>query len=263
LLYNWLRTKVKKAAPYEKLALIYDFVMRHVDYGMWVDYVLQIYKELNFQPESLLDSSCGTGSFLINMQHSVRSVYGCDGSLPMVQQARKKENLEKIPVWVGDMRRIGLKRKVNAIVCLYDSINYLRTPDEIQLALENFYDITSPGGVLVFDICTIQNSELNFSNYYETKKEKDFAYTRWSHFDRKKQIQYTEFQIKFKGDGALYHEVHRQRIYHTETFFDIIDKTKWKLAFALDGFSFESANHNSNRIHFVLRKQETTDDSLF
>ncbi len=263
MLYNWLRTKVKKAEPYEKLAPIYDFVMRHVDYRMWADYVLQIYEELHFQPESLLDAACGTGNFLINIQHSVRKVYGCDNSFAMIQQSQKKSILGEVAIWVGDIRRIGMKKRVDAVVCLYDSINYLRTPDEIQLALENFYDLTLPGGILIFDICTVQNSELNFSNYYETKKEKNFAYTRWSHFDRKKQIQYTEFQIKFKGDGALYHEVHRQRIYHTETFFNLIEKTKWKLMFTLDGFSFDPANANSNRIHFVLKKQEATDDSLF
>ncbi len=263
MLYNWLRKKVKKAAPYEKLAPIYDFMMRHVDYAMWADYVLQIYRKLEFQPDSLLDTSCGTGNFLINMRKFVPKLYGCDGSFSMVKQARKKESLAEIPIWAGDMRRIGLKKNVDALVCLYDSINYLCTSDEILLALENFYDLTNPGGVLIFDICTIQNSELNFSNYYETKKEKDFAYTRWSHFDHKTQIQYTEFQIKFRGDGTLYHEVHRQRIYHTETFFHLIEKTEWKLVFALDGFSFEPPSHNSNRIHFVLRKQEASDDSLF
>ena len=254
MLYNWLRKKTKKVAPYEKLAPIYDFVMRHVDYSMWADYVLQIYKKLEFEPESLLDISCGTGNFLINMRNTVRKLYGCDGSFSMIQQARKKESLLEIPIWVGDMRRIGLRKNVDALVCLYDSINYLRTPDQILLALENFYDITSPDGVVIFDICTTQNSELNFSNYHETKKESGFAYRRWSHFDRKTQIQYTEFQIKFKGDGTLYHEVHRQRIYRTETFFDLIEKTRWKLVFALDGFSFEPASRNSNRIHFVLRK---------
>lgn len=254
MLYNWLRTKIKKAEPYEKLAPIYDFVMRHVDYEMWVEYVLKIYKTLDFHPENLIDTSCGTGSFLLNMRKHIKNLYGCDGSFPMIRQARKKDGLHEIPLWVGDMRRIGLKEQMDAVVCLYDSINYLRTPDEIQLALENFYDLTSSGGVLIFDICTLQNSMLNFSNYYETKKEKYFSYTRWSHFDRKKQIQYTEFQIKFKGDGAFYHEVHRQRIYHTEVFFDIIEKTSWNLKYALDGFSFDPASHNSNRIHFVLKK---------
>lgn len=254
MLFNWLQKNIKHVPPYEKLAPIYDFLMRHVDYQMWAEHILSIYKKLHFSPESLLDTSCGTGSFLANLSGKITELYGCDGSFPMIRQARMKEKLNRIPLWVNDMRRFGLKKQVDAIVCLYDSINYLKTSDEILLALENFYETVKERGVLIFDICTIQNSELNFSNYYEVKKENGFSYTRRSRFDRKKHIQITEFQIKFKNDPRLYHEVHRQRIYPTELFFDLIEKTNWTLKYALDGFSFDAAHQNSNRIHFVLIK---------
>jgi hypothetical protein len=185
---------------------------------------------------------------------SLPKLLGFDGSLAMVAEARKKETLAGIPLWVGDMRRFGLREKVDAVVCLYDSINYLLNIEAVQLALENFYEVTTSQGVAIFDICTLQNSELNFSNYYESKKEKQFSYTRWSHFDRESRIQFTEFQIKFRGDGTAYHEIHRQRIYPTERFIDVIEKTPWKLCAAFDGFSRDPASRNSNRVHFVLTK---------
>ena len=254
MLYNWLPKKVKRVQPYEKLAHIYDFVMRHVDYDLWAEYVLNLLMMVDRLPSSLLDVSCGTGSFLSRLKWRVPELYGFDGSLAMVAQARKKDILEGIPLWVGDMRRFGLRRKVDTVVCLYDSINYLLNIEAVQLALENFYEITTPRGVLVFDICTIQNSELNFANYYESKKEKTFSYTRWSHYDRESRIQFTEFHIKFKGDGTAYHEIHRQRIYPIEQFVDVIEKTPWKLRAALDGFSRDPASRNSNRVHFLLTK---------
>jgi len=254
LLYNWLHRKVKRAQPYEKLAQIYDFVMRHVDYDMWAEYVLDLLKIADVRPNTLLDVSCGTGSFLSQLRGKIDCLYGFDTSFAMVAEARQKESLQGMPLWVGDIRRFGLRRRVDAAVCLYDSINYLLNLEAVQLALENLYEATTPKGVLVFDICTIQNSELNFSNYYENKKTKTFSYTRWSHFDRISQIQFTEFQIKFKGDGTTYHEVHRQRIYPTEQIVDVIDQTPWKLQGAFDGFSLSPADRNSNRVHFLLIK---------
>ncbi len=254
MLYSWLPKKVKRVQPYEKLAQIYDFVMRHVDYEMWAEYILNLFSLVESRPATLLDASCGTGNFLSNLRWNVPKLYGFDGSLAMVAQARKKEYLEEIPFWVADIRRFGLRKKVDAAVCLYDSINYLLNLEAVQLALENFYEATTSRGVLVFDICTIQNSELNFSNYYESRKEKDFSYTRWSHFDRESRIQFTEFQIKFKDDSTAYHEVHRQRIYPTELFVDVIEKTPWKLRAAFDGFTQDPASRNSNRVHFLLTK---------
>ena len=48
--------------PYDGLATIYDFVMRHVDYVEWSGYVHKLLTKFGNKPQSLIDLACGTGN---------------------------------------------------------------------------------------------------------------------------------------------------------------------------------------------------------
>ena len=50
--------------PYQGLAPIYDYVMRHVDYGEWVDYVHSLLERWDPDATQVCDLACGTGKTL-------------------------------------------------------------------------------------------------------------------------------------------------------------------------------------------------------
>ena len=82
--------KYRKVKPYSKLALIYDYMMRHVNYIEWSKFIYSILKQNGIDSGNVLDISCGTGSFLKAFAKYGYSIYGSDFSPSMIERARIK-----------------------------------------------------------------------------------------------------------------------------------------------------------------------------
>lgn len=252
---SWSTKSVQRVQPYEKLASIYDHVMRHVNYARWGDYIQQLLELWRPETRSVLDIACGTGNLLSELRHRGFLLAGADYSPAMVAVARKKPALRGIPLFTADMTQFYVKKPVETVLCLYDSINYLMELAHLRRFFDSAEQVLVKDGLLIFDICTEHNSLEFFFNYYDHEKTETFSYDRWSHYDRKNRIQFTEFKIRFKSDPAVYHEVHRQRIYSIREILEAIEPSGFDLLAAYHMFSTQPASPRSNRIHFVLRKK--------
>ena len=133
---KWSTKNVRRVPPYDKLAPIYDHIMKHVNYQEWADYANGLI--LNWMPDtkSVLDVACGTGNILLEFTRFNYQLYGSDSSYPMVLQASYKRGLKRIPLWQGDMANLRLRRKIDVVLCLYDSINYIMNKEQILYFLE-------------------------------------------------------------------------------------------------------------------------------
>jgi len=256
LRFHWSTKSVVHVAPYEKLAAIYDHVMRHVDYRQWAEYVVHLIGLWHPEARDILDVSCGTGNLLVHLRQYPYRLYGCDASFPMIRKAVQKAELEGCPLWCGDMTRIGLRRSVDVLLCLYDSVNYLLEEEDLRRFLAEAHAAIAPDGLLIFDVCTEHNSLEFFYNYYDHEKHETFWYDRWSHYDRRERIQFTEFKIRFRDDPNVYLEVHRQRIYPVPRFLKLIEESPLELMATYHMFTTQPATARSNRIHFVLKKPQ-------
>ena len=241
-------------APYSKLALFYDDVMAHVDYELWAKYVNKILRKNNIEPKRLIDISCGTGSFLLESYRENREYFGCDFSMSMLQQAKKKSHDKSISYFLADMTSLALKESFDAAVCLYDSINYVLEPQGWEKNLNCVYDLLLPNGVYIFDICTERNSIKYFDNYIERGAGYGYQYVRESYFDREQRIHHNKFTIEFSEDENVYIEDHQQLILSLEEIISICEKSPLKLVDFYDGFTFRRGSEKSIRVHFVLRK---------
>ncbi len=253
---RWSVRDVKKVRPYEKLASIYDHLMSHVDYQFWAEYTHDLIQRWHPQVQTLLDIACGTGNLLKEMNEFSYKLFGCDFSFPMVLQAAKKPSLWNVSLWQSDMVHPAFKRRMDVILCLYDSINYIMKEEKIAQFLITTNALLSPQGILIFDICTERNSLNYFYNYYDHDENEKFSYDRWSHYNQKKKIQFTEFKIRIKNNPVTYHEVHEQRIYPISIFLRLIKSSPLKILSVYDEFSFDQPQNKSNRIHFVLQRRE-------
>ncbi len=255
--FNWLK-KEYKVPCYSQIAPFYDYLMRHVNYARWYEYLTALFNMHLLHHESILEIACGTGILLEKFSLDGWKVYGFDYSRQMAQRARRRlQKVENDPaIWVGDMRQFALSHPVDAVICLYDSINYCLDEDELLRALACIYNALSPGGLLIFDAVTVRNCKKNFQNFYEKDEFGDIEYIRQSHFEAKTRSQINEFFITVHENGSRrFYEQHVQHIFPIATFENLLKKFQWEIIGIFDNFSRRPGSEKSDRVHFVVRKK--------
>ena len=258
---------------YTYVAQFYDYLMRHVDYVTWGEYIgtftslVQCKSKLPIQNSAafsdgkiltVLELACGTGKMQLELAKAGHHIFGMDYSTEMLQiSAKRLRQTGYSPhLWCGDMRHLRTKIKFNIAICLYDSINYCLKLEEVQQVLNNVSTILTTGGLFIFDVCTLHNCRKNFGNYTENDAKGHISYQRYSHFEPGANIQHNEFCI-FNEDIAKveFHENHIQKIYSLKQIRSTINKRYWKEVGCFSGFSRHPGTERSERVHFVLQKK--------
>jgi SAM-dependent methyltransferase len=101
----------------------------------------------------ILDLCCGTGTLARRLCALGFEVTGVDSSEGMLQIAR-----EHVPEGLfvkAEASRFALEQPVDAAVSLFDSLNHLLEPRQMQEALECVHAALRPGGGFVFDLNTV------------------------------------------------------------------------------------------------------------
>ena len=97
---------------------------------------------------SLLDVACGTGRHLEHLREGY-DVAGVDLDPGMLAQARQR--LPDITLVEGDMRTFDLGRRVDAAICMFSSIGYMGTVEDLRSAVGRMAAHLEDAGVLVID----------------------------------------------------------------------------------------------------------------
>ncbi len=245
--------------PYSKLAYIYDELMNHVDYKSWSRFILKIIQKWHPAAQKILDISCGTGSLLFKLDFRKYRLFGCDFSIDMLKIARDKSKRLKalIPLWQGNMISFHLKQKMDVIISLYDSVNYILNFASWKNMLDCVYDGLANYGLFIFDICTEKNSREFFHNYYENKSGNNYSYTRESKYNPDSKIHSNRFEIHFDAEQKTFVEFHEQKIVRLKEVMDLVEQTNFRLLGFYNDFTFKPGDENSLRVHFVLKKEIT------
>ena len=253
---NVLGREKVRVEPYTRLARIYDFVMSHVDYTGWAEYLRRIDQRFKAGVNTVLDISCGTGSLCYELEKLGYQANGFDYNYEMVLVGlRKKKAGSRVRLWVADMVHPGLVASPDMIVSVYDSMNYLMERRQWETCLQNVYDALEKGGLYVFDISTLGNSKYVFNRYTQRERNRVASYIRKSRFDARNSIQKNDFEIRFKSDrNTVYCEEHRQRILPLVEVKEMITRTPFEVLGYFHNFTFKPGTDTSERVHFVLRK---------
>ncbi|HEX6685473.1 MAG TPA: methyltransferase domain-containing protein [Candidatus Limnocylindrales bacterium] len=137
----------------QNLAGVYDLI-----YGVAVskDYVAEagelaeLIRSRRPEASSLLDVACGTGQHLLHLRDLFEHVEGVELSADMRAIAAERLG-PQTPVHAGDMRTFDVGRKFDAITCLFSSIGYVQSVEELRATLRRFAAHLEPGGVLVLE----------------------------------------------------------------------------------------------------------------
>ena len=121
---------------------------------------------------SILDLACGTGTLTERLARLAPEVVGLDASEPMLIQARSHcSGLPGVHFARADFREFNLDQQFDAVVCAYNSLNYLANPAELSKVLQCVARHLRPGGVFIFDTTTMRGMQGSNTLYYHAEGE--------------------------------------------------------------------------------------------
>lgn len=138
---------------YHRADVYHDFYQgRGKDYGAEAAVVRELVEQraaLAPATGSLLDVACGTGAHLAELSGSFAEAAGVDLSAEMLAVAARTS--PGVPLTEGDMRDFRLGRTFSAVTCMFGSVGYLESTDDLNAAVANLAGHLAPGGVLVVE----------------------------------------------------------------------------------------------------------------
>ncbi|HEX5990810.1 MAG TPA: class I SAM-dependent methyltransferase [Solirubrobacterales bacterium] len=147
---------------YEAIAPAYDDFTAHHNYDLWLGELLPKLEKHDIQGKRLLDVACGTGKSFLPMLEMGWEVTACDISPAMVALARDKVG-ERVELSVADMRELPVFGEFDVVFCLDDAVNYLLSTAELEAALSGMRRNLGPGGLLMFDVNTLETYRTFFA----------------------------------------------------------------------------------------------------
>ncbi len=127
---------------------IYDLVYSFKDYEKESADIIQVIKSARPECKSILDIGCGTSE-----HHKYLSnhffIDGIDLNEEFIVTSKQKNPSGHYSI--ENMKQFELNKQYDAIICLFSSIGYLQTIDEIISALKCFNKHLKPNGLLIVE----------------------------------------------------------------------------------------------------------------
>ncbi len=248
-----------EAIPYNRFAYAYDDMMAHVDYGRWVRYIADLFELYDAKPRRILDLACGTGSVAIPLAQHGFEVVGIDRAPGMLDvAARKAERAGAEVEWAeGDMRDLGIDAEYDAVVCLYDSVNYMLSAAELKMAFESVSRALRPGGLFIFDVISERNILRHFHSKTFAENHPEYTFVWKNVYTKYDKVCRTEITFFYRGDNGAFSrsvESHVQRIFELREIRAALKQTGLKYLSAFDAWSMTKYDRHSDRINVTARK---------
>ncbi|NPD90620.1 MAG: class I SAM-dependent methyltransferase, partial [Asgard group archaeon] len=140
---------MKKEALYKSLAKYYDLIYTWKDYKKEAEEIKKLIdKYKSSTGNQLLDVACGTGSHIMHFVDDFDCV-GVDLNPEMLEFA--KEKAPKAKFIEADMIHLELDQEFDVILCLFSSIGYVKTEENLRKTIAGFTKHLKKGGVVMIE----------------------------------------------------------------------------------------------------------------
>lgn len=133
---------------YTKSAQFYDVFFSSKDYAAEAEQLHALLSELNPDARTLLDVACGTGRHLEHLRNYYQ-VEGLDLNPDLLEIARQR--CPGVRFHQANMVDFRLDRDFDVITCLFSSISYVRTAENLERTISNMAHHLRPGGAMVIE----------------------------------------------------------------------------------------------------------------
>lgn len=204
---------------YGEFAQTYDRLMDKTLYDKWANFVT---KNIPLG-KIVLEMACGSGELAMRLekQYDYRAF---DLSNAMLTLA--KEKVKQTALFEMDMLTFSSDVLVDGVVCFADSLCYLDNEHELQKTFQNVYDTLKNGGVFLFDVHSTYQMTHGYSNYQFQYVDDETVFV-WESFEGEEpySVVHAITCLNATKDGMYerYDEVHFERTYSLETYYQLLE----------------------------------------
>ncbi|MEH7251383.1 class I SAM-dependent methyltransferase [Neobacillus niacini] len=245
---------------YEHFAYLYDELMQDAPYDEWVRFVKEKLQTYQVDGKNLLDLACGTGELSVRFAKEGFSVTGVDLSADMlaVAQAKAQEEGLQIPFFEQNMANLEGHGEFDVIGIFCDSLNYLRSDEDVLHTFTSTYEHLKESGIFIFDVhSTYKISDVFIDQTFASTD--DYVSYIWNSFSGELPDS-VEHELSFfvldeqTGKYDRFDELHYQRTYPIQQYSDWLAETGFELLEICADFETKEPQLNSERIFFIARK---------
>ncbi|MFD1030557.1 class I SAM-dependent DNA methyltransferase [Metaplanococcus flavidus] len=239
---------------YGKFASIYDSLMQDVPYEQYVEWVAS-----RQTSGKLLDLACGTGTLsqlFAELGYEVTASDLSEDMLAMANQRFQEAGL-RVPTYQLSMDNLEGLQGFDVVTIAIDSLNYLKTGEQVQQTFNEVHKALNDGGRLFFDVHSIHkvdevymdspfvldDEEVSFLWHTEPGAEEHSVVHDISFFVRQQEDLYQRFE-----------ETHEQRTFSASTYSTWLKAAGFVIESITADFSDAEPSAESERIFFCARK---------
>ncbi len=235
--------------PYSEIAVVYDYLLRHVDYQSWYRYIRDIVERYTENPEIIVELGCGTGRFGAKFSHDGYTIFGIDRSMNMLRVAKTRA-YNNFRLICADITRYSLARKADFIFSVHDTMNYVTEESTFRNVLRCTRDVMNKDSVFMFDITTEYNIYTNFEGKKADYVIRDMTVQWDNEYDPEARIITSTLTLD-KNDGTRFTEEHLQRIYTIDEVSSLLADEGFRTVGIFGDYTFEEPVKETVMINFV------------
>lgn len=139
----------QKPSLYGFLSHYYDLLHHNKNYSAEANFILDLIKKYKISSGiELLDVACGTGKHLEYWKQLYHCL-GVDISEEMLVLAKKRH--PDINFQIANMINMDLNQTFDIITCLFNSIGYVKTIENLRKTFHSFNKHLKPGGIIIIE----------------------------------------------------------------------------------------------------------------
>ncbi|MGE5458672.1 MAG: class I SAM-dependent methyltransferase [Methanococcaceae archaeon] len=236
---------------YKYVSDIYPYLMRFIDYDSWAMYYHTLTNDYLDNNSTVLELAAGNCKLCCGLKSYFNDVIASDLSIEML----KKSEVNNITRVCCNMEALPFRKTFDLIISAFDSVNYLLTKKSFTNLLNEVRIALKDNGIFSFDVSLEKNSLKNLRYLNRKGTYKGIKYIQRSEYDRDKMLHTNKFKLTLE-DGQEFIEIHKQRIFPLETYFDLIVSNGFMVRECFDAFSLNDATEESERVQFIVMKEK-------
>lgn len=214
-------------------ALYYDSFYRTVkNYQEEAQKVATIIKELNPTARRILDVACGTGehaSYLCNEYGY--SVDGIDLNENLLTIANTK--IPSGDFFVADMTNFSLEKTYDIIICLFSSIGYVQTIDNMLQTFKHFKEHLCEDGVVIVEPWFTPDTWSAGRFFLKTYEDEEVKLARMGHRRIEGNMSFLDFEYLIATSEGIRREseTHELALFTTEETMLCFEKSGFRVSY--------------------------------